>query len=257
MMLVGGLGLPISVISALMFLAGSYGTQNAALGEACLILLGPLGLVLTGLGLWRRWRWAWWAALVTLAGVASYQVGALIQGPRATQTYTTPSGTLVTVMGSGKKASAWPVLVGCAALGAWLLSKRVREEFRGERLERREGEVVRDWRSETVAPTHASGTSALPKLPATPPPWQQRAALGLVILFLVGVAVGMGWLVQRGIDKQQTVMPSKSARHRRVLKRQDEPASYWAALGLYSLVGLASAGGAGWMLREAWRMRSR
>jgi hypothetical protein len=84
--------------------------------------------------------------------------------------------------------------------------------------------------------------------------WKQGAAMTAVILILMGVSGGMGWMVAQGISQGETKMPSKRALHRRVLKREGEPVSFWAALGVYAMVGLGSGVGAGWFLREAWRM---
>jgi hypothetical protein len=87
--------------------------------------------------------------------------------------------------------------------------------------------------------------------------WKQGAAMAAVILILLGVSVGMGWLVAQGISQGETKMPSKQASHRRVLKREEEPVSFWAALGVCGLVGLGSGVWAGWFVREAWRLRDR
>lgn len=48
---------PISVITALMLLAGSHGTANASIGGILLFVFGPSAALLTGFALWRRWRW--------------------------------------------------------------------------------------------------------------------------------------------------------------------------------------------------------
>ena len=69
MMLVGLIGLPISVITALMFLAKSYGTANAGLWDSCVVVLGPLVLMVTGWGLFMRWRWALWVTIGLLVVV--------------------------------------------------------------------------------------------------------------------------------------------------------------------------------------------
>jgi hypothetical protein len=57
-----------------------------------------------------------------------------------------------------------------------------------------------------------------------------------------GCGWGMGWLVAQGISQGETKMPSKQASRRRVLKREEEPVSFWAALGVHGLVGLWGAG---------------
>ena len=87
--------------------------------------------------------------------------------------------------------------------------------------------------------------------------WKQWSAMAAVILILIGVSGGMGWMVAQGISQGETKMPSKHASHRRVLTREEEPVSFWAALGVYGLVGLGSGVWAGWFVREAWRLRER
>ena len=51
MMLIGLVGMPISVITALMFLAKSYGTANAGFWDSCVVVLGPALVMVTGWGL--------------------------------------------------------------------------------------------------------------------------------------------------------------------------------------------------------------
>lgn len=348
MMLVGLVGMPISVITALMFLAGSYGTQNAPLGEASLILLGPLGLMVTGLGLWLRWRWAWFVTVGLLVVAGMDRGWAMMKGPRETKVYTTESGVKVTEMGAGVSPYALPAALVCAGLVGWLISGGVRVEFavtrppalptlvpakedavvatpgeeaRGWRVGHRgrdlmfyeekvagvwqrleiDGEMLtgrahhviyfaspevwrgypewaRERRDEIVArvksvfrePDYEYQTRGSASGPVVTGPsvmeahvgretvtWQQGAAMAAVILILIGVAGGMGWLVVQGISQGETKMPSKHASHRRVLKREEEPVSFWAALGVYGLVGLGSGVWAGWFVREAWRLRER
>ena len=333
MMVMGGLGLPISAITVLMYLAGSYGTQNAPFWEACLIMLGPLVLVVTGLGLLRRWRWAWFVALAILVGVMIHQAGALMRGPQETKTHTTESGVRVTVTGSGPSPSAWPILLVSGALAAGLFSARVRAEFRKDGFDGKAREAERDWRvghlgrdricyeerhhgewqrleidgemlmgeaghavyfaspeawrsypewarerrdeivarvsaamREEAKPRQGSGhAGATANQTATTHlggrteqvTFQQRVAIALVILFFGAVAGWMGWLVKSGIDAGETTMPGKRASLRRVVKREEEPASFWAALSVYALLGAASGAGAAWFLRETWRLRTR
>lgn len=74
MMLAGGLGLPISFITAAMLLVGSYGTPaNAGLVESCCFVLGPVALVVAGFGLLKRWRWAWHFTMAWLGLSSSFK----------------------------------------------------------------------------------------------------------------------------------------------------------------------------------------
>ena len=346
MMLVGLIGLPISVITALMFLAKSYGTANAVFWDSCVVVLGPLVLMVTGWGLFKRWRWAWVVTIGLLLVAGMDRGWMMMKGPRETKVYTTESGVKVTEMGAGVSPYALPAALVCAGLVGWLISGRVRAEFvvtrppalptlvpakedevvatpgeeaRGWRVGHRgrdlmfyeekvvgvwqrleiDGEMLmgrahhviyfaspevwrgypewaRERREEIVArvksvfrePDYEYQTWGSASGPVVAGPsvveahggretvtWQQGAAMAAVILILMGVSVGMGWLVAQGISQGETKMPSKHASHRRVLKREEEPVSFWAALGVYGLVGLGSGVWAGWFVREAWRLK--
>ena len=348
MMLVGLIGLPISVITALMFLAKSYGTANAGFLDSCVVVLGPLVVVVTGWGLFKRWRWAWVVTIGLLLVAGMDRGWAMMKGPRETKVYTTESGVKVTEMGAGVSPYALPAALVCAGLVGWLISGRVRAEFevtrppalptlvpaKEEAVAATSGEEARGWRvghrgrdlmfyeekvagvwqrleidgemlmgrahhviyfaspevwrgypewarerrDEIVArvksvfrePDYEYQTWGSASGPVVAGPsvmeahvgrekvtWQQGAAMAAVILILMGVSVGMGWLVAQGISQGETKMPSKHASHRRVLKREAEPVSFWAALGVYGLVGLGSGVWAGWFVREAWRLKNR
>ena len=85
----------------------------------------------------------------------------------------------------------------------------------------------------------------------------QVTSLVAVIAILLALAAAMVCLVMRGLRGGETFMPSKHSSHHRVLNRQQEPASYWMALGVYAMIGLASGSGAIWMLRHAWKHQNR
>lgn len=342
MLLMGALGLPISAITALMILAKSYGTANAGFLDSCVVVLGPALVMVTGWGLFMRWRWALWVTIGLLVVVGMDRGWAMMKGPRETKVYTTESGVKVTEMGAGVSPYALPMGLVCAGLVGWLVSGRVRAEFevtrppalptmaplsevtsgeeaRGWRVGHRgrdlmfyeekvagvwqrleiDGEMLtgrahhviylasaevwrgypewaRERREEIVArvksvfrePDYEYQTWSSASGPVVAGPsvleahvgrekvtWKQWAAMAAVILVLMGVSGGMGWMVAQGISRGETKMPSKYASHRRVLKREEEPVSFWAALGVYGLVGLGSGVGAGWFGREAWRLK--
>lgn len=93
----------------------------------------------------------------------------------------------------------------------------------------------------------------------TPPPPARRATQGMgalllgVVLFLA-LAAGMGWLVQSGLGKGETWWPAKRASHSRTVARTAEPAMFWTALGLYTAIGVGSAGFAAWLGKEGIRL---
>jgi hypothetical protein len=306
------------------------------------VVLGPALVMVTGWGLFMRWRWALVLTIGLLVVAGMDRGWAVMKGLRETKVYTTESGVRVTEMGSEVSPYALPMGLVCAGLVGWLVSGRVRAEFEVKRppalptmaplSEATSGEEARGWRvghtgrdlmyyeekirgvwqrlemdgemltgrahhviyfasaevwrgypewawerrDEIVArvksvfrePDYEYQTWGNASGPVVAGPsvmeahvgrekvtWQQGAAMMAVILILIGVAGGMGWLVAQGISRGETKMPSKHASHRRVLKREAEPVSFWAALGVYGLVGLGSGVWAGWFVREAWRLK--
>jgi hypothetical protein len=103
------LALPISLITLLMVLAKSYGTESADLpGFLTIVVLPPASLV-AGIGLLRRRWWAW-----------LYLVGLLL--------LIAANGLKTTIMASAP-TDAWPLLVVSAGLLVLMLSPRVRAGF--------------------------------------------------------------------------------------------------------------------------------
>ena len=129
MMLIGVLGLPISVITVAMILVKSYGTQTFDPLGFVIIVLGPSMMLVTGFGLLKRWRWARGAAIALLALVIISNAWDLIKGPRPTTTTFDSSGVPTTTMGSGTDFTALPIIGVCAAMMLKLLSPRTGAEF--------------------------------------------------------------------------------------------------------------------------------
>ncbi|MCW1923661.1 hypothetical protein OKA05_13935 [Luteolibacter arcticus] len=115
---------------------------------------------------------------------------------------------------------------------------RIKSEFRPPDYEYEDGG--------TVAATHPSPLKTTP---------QQWGALALVIAILLALAVGMGWLVKSGLERDATWFPAKRSSMQRAVARQAEPATYWMAISLYAAIGLGAGGFALWMLREGFRSR--
>ncbi len=126
--------LPVSFVSLLMLLAGGDGTRSATLVGALAVVGGPPAALLVGLGLWRRWRWAWVGALPLLASVVLWGGAETLRGPVPARTWVTPEGVLTQVAATDA-AGPLPVGATIAALGvlALLLTPRVRGEFFGPR----------------------------------------------------------------------------------------------------------------------------
>jgi hypothetical protein len=131
-MAIGGLAVPISVISAIMFLVHSYGTANAGFLDSCIVILGPVVMLCVGFGLLRRWKWALLGTIALLAIVIVTHAWKLVEGSRSTTITTSPSGVPTTVIGSGPNIASLPIILLCAGLLARLLSGGVREEFQNQ-----------------------------------------------------------------------------------------------------------------------------
>jgi hypothetical protein len=119
---------------------------------------------------------------------------------------------------------------------------RIKNEFRPPDYEYEGGGAV---------PSPGPVPPASPKPPATTP--QQWGALALFVAILLALTAGMGWLVKTGLETNATWLPVKRASMKRVVSRESEPATYWLAIGIYSIAGLGAGGLALWMLREAFR----
>lgn len=72
------------------------------------------------------------------------------------------------------------------------------------------------------------------------PRWQRLAYYALVIAILLGVTVGMAWLVTSGLTSGETVYPGKRASQHRGVVRQQEPALFWFAIVLYAAIGVGT-----------------
>lgn len=89
--------------------------------------------------------------------------------------------------------------------------------------------------------------------PRTPPRAQQgRGALLMAVLLLLTLAVSMGWVVSRGLARGETRLPIKQAYLRRPIPRQQEPATFWLAIGIYSVLS-AGALALGLLGAREWR----
>lgn len=125
---IGGIGVPISLISAMMVAVHSYGTNNSTVLGFVQVVLGPPATLVAGIGLLRRKRWAWGYLVFLLGAIALGTSYSACTAPKESYTYTSPSGVPTTVLASDT-SGAWPIVAVCGALLAKLLTKRVREEL--------------------------------------------------------------------------------------------------------------------------------
>jgi hypothetical protein len=119
----------ISIISAMMFMAGSYGTKNADPFEALIVIAGPPFCAVTGFGLLLRKRWAWFCMVGILFAVLVWQASEIaFQPPAEDRTFISPSGVRTTVTGNPPQYSI-PIIATAIAMLALLLSRKSRAEF--------------------------------------------------------------------------------------------------------------------------------
>lgn len=143
------LALPISVITLLMVLAKSHGTESADLpGFLTIVVLPPASLV-AGIGLLRRRWWAWLYLVALLLLIAATSLLRLGQGATETVVRTAPDGLRTTIMAS-EPTDAWPLLIISAGLLVLMLSPRVRAGFawpeKRELPRKPTPDPHRDWR---------------------------------------------------------------------------------------------------------------
>src|SRR5262245_3175784 len=120
---VGALGTPMSAISLLMILARSHGTSTFDPLGFLIVVVGPLALIVAGIGLLRRKPWARYFALALLLWALAHNVYLLARGPIPQSTYVSPSGVPTTVLATPEDPLAIPVILVCGFLVVTLLSR--------------------------------------------------------------------------------------------------------------------------------------
>ena len=126
---VGALGVPISAISLLMILANSPGTSTSDPLGFLIVVVGPPAMIVAGIGLLRRKRWARYFMLAILLWALAHNVYLLARGPIPQSTYVSPAGVPTTVLATPVSPLTIPAIVVCACLVITLLSRKVRAEF--------------------------------------------------------------------------------------------------------------------------------
>lgn len=149
------------------------------------LVVAPPFAVATGLGLVRRWRWAWLAGLLLLAGVIAFNLRELATAHPTTTTTTTASGVKTTVMAAGPNFHSWPLIALSLLVIMKLCTRSIRAEMGlsvGPRI------LV----AETPPSPRAASPRPLEGGRATP---KQFATAWLVVVLLLGLAGLMGWRV--------------------------------------------------------------
>ena len=122
------LATPISVISCLMVLVGSYGTSSADPIGGLIVVGGPFAFLLAGIGLRRRKRWAHYLMLAALFALLAYNVYGILRGPSPASSYVSADGVPTTVLASEAPYSL-PLIAICICVLILLLAPNVRSEF--------------------------------------------------------------------------------------------------------------------------------
>ena len=120
--------LPISIISILMLLANSYGTNTFELFGFLTVIVAPPLTFLAAICLLFRMRWAHLYLLILSASLLAHEIHGMIIGPTPEKVTYSASGFKTTVMATSG-AYSLPLMAICALLIVFLLSKRVRSEF--------------------------------------------------------------------------------------------------------------------------------
>jgi hypothetical protein len=129
-MLVSALLLPITVITVLMLMAGSYGTSTFDPVGFLIIVVAPPATLVAGLGLLLRWRWARFYIIAMLAIIIVANVSELSKGGKTTTIRTTPAGVTTSEdVWGGPNYHSVPIIVFCSASLVLLFLPFVRREF--------------------------------------------------------------------------------------------------------------------------------
>jgi hypothetical protein len=123
----GALVIPISVIAALMVIAGHPGSRSAEPLGALAVFAGPALVLGAGIGLLRRQRWAWWIMVGVLGAIVVSNVWTMIAVETGPSHYISPAGVPTTVLKSRALYLSPFVIVSGLSL-AFLLTRRIRTE---------------------------------------------------------------------------------------------------------------------------------
>jgi hypothetical protein len=126
----GALATPVSLISALMIVAGGDGTASGSLFGGLIVIGGPPATLISGIGLLRRRHWAYAYALAVLGVFATYSLVQIVRGSTPERSTVSPSGVITTVLAS---SPSYPlhflIITICVGLLVKLRSPAIRAEF--------------------------------------------------------------------------------------------------------------------------------
>lgn len=126
----GGLGLPMSVLALFMVLAGGKGAEAGSLLGGLIVIGGPPSVLVAGIGLLRRRTWAHRYAVGLIVLVAVNSLMQIVRGPMP-ETRTVSAGVTITTQLATSVDYPWHILTILIALGlaGKLLSRAMRAEF--------------------------------------------------------------------------------------------------------------------------------
>ena len=230
-----------SVMSALALLMALNWEHRPPAGDVpgflLIVVCPPLSFV-AGLCLLRRQRWAYGYIVALLIAFLAWSGSSLLHGPAAESHTVSPDGVPTTHLAS-EPAYSLPAVVLAAALLTVLLTRKVRAGFRTAG----HGYPASDpGASPPPVPLPSMSPRAPVSSPAPPTRRQQTAAGWLSAALLLSLAGFMFWLVATGLEKGETVFPSRHASQRRSVLRDKEPAMFWTTLGIYAAIGAGSLG---------------
>ena len=126
----GALGIPVSVISSLMLLAGGDGTAGGSFFDGLVVIGGPAATLVAGIGLLRRRRWAYGSVLALLAVCAAYNLGQLLRGAMPERSTVSPDGVIQTELAWGGYYALCLLFIAISVgMLVKLLAPAVRAEF--------------------------------------------------------------------------------------------------------------------------------
>ena len=120
--------IPISFITLLMIMVGSYGTSSTSFVGFVNVVVAPPAALVAGIGLLRRKSWARHYFLVLFAVILAYNIHALWRATPETLHYVSPTGVPTTVLPTDRGMFV-PIIVVCLGALSILLLRRVRLEF--------------------------------------------------------------------------------------------------------------------------------
>ncbi len=123
----GGLVTPVSLIAALMILAGGHGSSGGSFFGGLTVIGAPPATLVAGIGLLRRWRWSYGYAIALLVVIAGYNLQQIVGGATPEVRTVSPSGVITTQL-------AWtpnyPLHIVIVVISVGLLIALLRPEIR-------------------------------------------------------------------------------------------------------------------------------